>query len=73
MILLLNAILRMYSLMVRPAIFAWSLMLAFSASVILMKIRRVATSFYLVLAIVFSCSVGSRGVALSKMRNHFSE
>jgi hypothetical protein len=41
--------------------------------VILMKIRRVATSFCLVLAIVLSCSVGSRGVALSKMRNHFSE
>jgi hypothetical protein len=36
-------------------------------------LRQVATSFCLVIAIVFSCSVGSRGVALSKMRNHFSE
>jgi hypothetical protein len=63
----------MYSLMLMPAILAWALMMAFSASVILMKSLNVASSVRLGLAIGFSCSVGSRGVALSKMRNHFSE
>jgi len=64
---------RIYSLMVRPAFLARSLMMAFSPSVILMKSRRVAPSVPLNLATTLSCSVGSRGVALSKMRNHISE
>src|ERR1035441_329789 len=46
---------RMYSLMVRPALLAWSLIMAFSPSVILMNSRRVAPSFSLGLASVRSC------------------
>jgi len=37
------------------------------------SIRNAAPCARVDLAIVLSLSVGSRGVALSKMRNHFSE
>jgi hypothetical protein len=64
---------RIYSLMVRPAFLARSLMMAFSPSVILMKSRHMVPSVPLGLAIVLSRFMGSRGVVLSKMRNHFFE
>jgi len=47
--------------------------MAFSSSVMRTSIRNVAPCARVDLAIVLFCSLGSRGVALSKMRNHFSE
>jgi hypothetical protein len=63
----------MYSLIVRLALLAWSRIVAFSSSVMRISIRNAAPCARVDLAIVLSLSVGSRGAALSKMRNHFSE
>jgi hypothetical protein len=63
----------MYSLIVRLALFAWSLIMDFSSSVMRTSIRNLVPCARVDLAIPLSFAVGSRGVALSKMRNHFSE
>jgi hypothetical protein len=56
----------MYSLIVKLALLAWSLMMAFSPSVMRTSIRNVAPCARVDLAIPLSFAVGSRGVALSK-------
>jgi hypothetical protein len=47
--------------------------MAFSSSVMRISIRELVPFVRVEFVIVISFSVGSRGVALSKMRNHFSE
>jgi len=66
MIRLFSAVRRMYSLIVKLALLAWSLMMAFSPSVMRTSIRNVAPCARVDLAIPLSFAVGSRGVALSK-------
>jgi len=73
MIRLPSALRRTYSLIVRLALLAWSLRMAFSSSVMRISIRELVPFVRVGFVIVISDSVGSRGVALSKMRNHFSE
>jgi len=64
---------RTYSLIVRLALLACSLRMTFSSSVMRISIRELVPFVRVEFVIVISDSVGSRGEALSKMRNHFSE
>ena len=69
-----NAARRMYSLSVSAALFACTTNVAFSSSVTRMSIREV--TLRALLGLDMPClrnDMGSRGAALSKMRNHFSE